>query len=562
MTHETYNPLYPSANSTSAEVWRIMRLNSLGSLFNFVSTTLKRDKLTASLHLPFCRTLERDHIKDVIEIPRGHFKSTICSEGLAMWRALPFGQQDIDDFLKLGYSDEFIKWMLRIHNPDHRNLLVSENITNAAALGRKIRWHYESNDYYMACFPETLPDTSCTWTDYSLCIKRPSGAHGEGTFDFRGVGSALQSRHYNGILIEDDTVGRKAIESQSVMDKTIEYHQLLVGVFENDDKNHENDELSVGNRWSFHDKNSYMREHEPWFRFESHSAFGGCCSQHPSDTVIFPEQFSFEKLMRLKRRLGNYQFSCQYLNNPVAPEDADFKVEWLNYFHLEYDKDALGRWRIVHETKNGVVHADIKPYHLSIGMTSDPNHSGNQGSGRCRHANIVLAESEDGNYYLLDAWAQAASYDTYYDKLFQMAQKWNLSRVGVETIAAQKYIKHHIEYLCKVKNYAIRIDELKGEVEAADGTMTRKKEWRIRNVLAPIAEQGRLFVQREHQDFIGEYQTFPKGKFVDLLDAFAYCPQLLRQPMDFATNMALLRNNQEQMERVGQPYSYGMQRPN
>lgn len=560
MTRERYKPLYPSANTASADVWRIMRLNSLGSLFFFIHTTMKRDKLTESLHLPFCYTLERDHIKDVIEMPRGHFKSTICSEGLPMWRVLPCGQQDVDDFLKLGYSDEFIRWMIRVHNPDARNLLVSENITNAAALGRKIRWHYESNDYYIACFPETLPDSSCSWTDYSLSIKRPNGGHGEGTFDFRGVGSALQSRHYNGLLVEDDTVGRKAVESQSVMDKTIEYHQILPGVFENDDKNHENDELSVGNRWSFHDKNSYMREHEPWFRFESHSAFGGCCPLHPSDTIIFPEQFSFEKLMRLKRRYGNYQFSCQYLNNPVAPEDADFKVEWLNYFRLEYD--AQDQWQIVHETKNGEVRKNLKAHRLSIGMTSDPNHSGNTGMGRCRHANVVLAQSEDGNYYLLDAWAQAASYDTYYDKLFEMAQKWHLSRIGVETIAAQKYIKHHIEYLARVKNYSIRIDELKGEVEAADGTMSRKKEWRIRNILAPIAEQGRLFVQREHQDFIGEYQTFPKGKFCDLLDAFAYAPQLLRQPMDFAMHLELLTANQEQMSRVGQPYSYGTSRFN
>jgi len=37
--------------------------------------------------------------------------------------------------------------------------------------------------------------------------------HGEGTYDFLGVGGALQSRHYNGILIQDDLIGRKAIES-------------------------------------------------------------------------------------------------------------------------------------------------------------------------------------------------------------------------------------------------------------------------------------------------------------------------------------------------------------
>ena len=38
--------------------------------------------------------------------------------------------------------------------------------------------------------------------------------------------------------------------------------------------------------------------------------------------------------MRLKARLGSYHFSCQFLNNPVAPEDADFQENWLNYFSV------------------------------------------------------------------------------------------------------------------------------------------------------------------------------------------------------------------------------------
>jgi predicted phage terminase large subunit-like protein len=301
-----------------------------------------------------------------------------------------------------------------------------------------------------------------------------------------------------------------------------------------------------------------MREHEPWFRFESHSALGGCCDHHPLDTPLFPERFSFDKLMRLKERFGNYYFSCQYLNNPSAPENADFKTEWLNYFTLEYDPQ--GDFIIHHEVKDGVVRRDLKKFRLSIAMTTDPNHSGNSALGRCRHAIVVLGQSDEGNYYLLDTWAQAASYDTYYNKIFEMAIKWGLHRIGVETIAAQRYIAHHIEHLAHSKGWSVRIDELKGEVEAPDGTMSRKKEWRIRNILAPIAEQGRLFVKRQQQDFINEYQTFPKGKYVDQLDAFAYAPQLLKEPLDYKTHLELLAANRDGMDRLGRPYSAGVGR--
>jgi hypothetical protein len=563
---QTFQTLPVTGITDHYAVLRTMRINCLGSLFYFVRNALRRKRLTESLHLPLCQSFERDHIKDVIEIPRDHFKSTCASEGLAMWRALPISQQDIDQLYQLGYTNEFIRWMCRVHNPNSRNLLVSGNITNAAKLGKKIRWHFESNGLYRALFPETLPDTSCTWTDYSLHVKRPKtssgGAHGEGTFDFLGVGSAVQSRHYNGIVIEDDLIGIKEAESQALMDKAIDYHQLLVGIFEAEDPNHEVDELVIGNRWGYADLNSHLKEHESrevmgvgGFEFQSHSALGGCCAAHPPDTPIFPEEYSIEKLMKRKQRLGSYKFSCQFLNNPSAPEDADFRVEWLNYFSLRWtDK---GRFVIEFETRDGIIRPDLKQSYLNIAMVVDPNHSGNQGRGRCRHAIIVDGLDEGGNHYLLESWAQAASFDTFYNKIFEIAQKFNLTRVGVETVAAQKYVEHHLLSMCATKGYSIRIDPLRGEVDLGDGEISRRKEFRIRNVLAPIAEQGKLFVQRRQVDFLNEYQTFPKGRYVDQLDALAYAPQLVRKPMDDATHFALLAQNQAQMSKVGTPYVHG-----
>jgi hypothetical protein len=294
------------------------------------------------------------------------------------------------------------------------------------------------------------------------------------------------------------------------------------------------------------------------FLFQSHSALGGCCPLHPQDTPIFPEEYSFEKLLLRKQRLGNYKFSCQFLNNPSAPEDADFKLEWLNYFELIWN--AKGRYKLVFPAKNGIVKPDKRQSELNVAMVVDPNHSGNQGHGRCRHAIIVDGVDQDDNHYLLESWAEAASFDTFYNKIFEIAEKFQLTRVGVETVPAQKYVQHHIEHLNATKSWKLRIDPLKGEVDLGDGEVSTRKEFRIRNVLAPIAEQGRMFVQQRHVNFINEYQTFPKGRFVDQLDAFAYAPQLVRKPMDDATHFALLASNQEQMNRLGRGYSYGYAR--
>jgi hypothetical protein len=538
---------------------RIMRLNSLGSLFFFIRNTLRRRRLTAHLHLQMCKTFERWHLKDVVEIPRDHFKSTCATEGLSMWRALPFTQQDEDDLYKLGYTDEFMRWMHHAHNPNVRNMLVSSNLANAVKLGKKIRWHYESNALYRTLFPETLPDTDCTWGDRSLHIKRPrgsiGGAHGEGTFDFYGVGNAVQSAHYTGIVIQDDLIGIKEAESQQLMDKAIDYHQLLVGIFETEDPNHELDELVIGNRWGYFDLNSHIREHEPEFRIESHSALGGCCSVHPPDTPIFPEEFSLQKLLDRRRRLGNYKFSCQFLNNPAAPEDADFRLEWLQYFKLDWQTN--GRFKLIREVAEGNIYEDIRQSSLNLCMVVDPNHSGNQGQGRCRHAVLVVGVDSERNHYLLESWAQSASYDTFYRKIFELAKKYKLYKIGVETIAAQRYIAHHIETMCATEGYGLRIQELKGEVDLGNGEISRRKEFRIRNVISPIAENHRLWIQRTQVDFVNEYQTFPNGRYKDQLDAFAYAPQCVAAPLDELSYSNLLQANRDGAAKVGQAYSYG-----
>lgn len=475
-----------------------------------------------------------------------------------MWRALPFTLQDEDYFRVMGYDDAFIAYMKRVHRRDSRNLLVCENIANAAKLGSRIARHYESGALFRACFPEILPDSSCVWSSYSLQHKRSKDAdpHGEGTFDFIGVGGALQSRHYDGMIVQDDLVGRKAIESVSIMDKTIEYHQILPGVFENPESaTYENDEFVVGNRWSYNDLNSHIRQFEPWFRVESHSALGGCCSVHPADTPIFPEEFDREKLDQLRERFGTYSFSCHFLNNPAAPENADFKEEWLNYFAIE-EPSEKNSWRkmIRHEVRDGNVKKDIPIAYLRIGMSVDPNHSGNSGIGRCRHAIDVVGLSEAGDYYLLDVWAEACGYDEFYAKIFHYADKWHLTKVGLETIAAQRYIGHHIQQMSALSGRSLRIIELRGEVEGPDGELTRKKEWRIRNVLAPIFESYHFYTQRRFQDFLGEYTTFPKGKFVDQLDALAYLPQLIKMPQNYGQYMKQLQNNQIGARKVNQPY--------
>jgi hypothetical protein len=530
----------------------VMRLNALGSLFYFSKVILRNRRLIEHFHLDICLNIEREHLKEILEVPRDHFKSTICSESAPIWWALPFTDRDEALMRHLGYGDEWIRWMRRAHNQDTRTLLVSENITNAAKLGVRIDGHYKNNDLFRTVFPEVVIDSGCSWTQFSKTHKRSAGAkpHGEGTYDYLGVGGALQSRHYDRV-VQDDLVGKAAVESESIMDKTIDYHKLLVGAFDSDRAQLlDNDEIVVGNRWSWKDLNSYIRAEEPYFRVTNHSAWGGCCSEHPEGTPIFPEEFSMEKLLRFQKRLGLYLFSCQFLNKPIPPEELEWSVKDIRFFDWKRENvndEGIGRVLVRHEVVEGEVILDLPVSLLEIKMIVDPNHNGEE--GRCNHAIIVVGRQrgdskESERIYLLDCWAESAGYDIFIDKIYKLAEKWRLTRFFLETVAAQKYLKYHLEFRNRIEGRTLKVDELKTP-RTKDAKMARIK------ALGPIFQNRQFWCMRSHSKFIEEFSLFPNGKYRDILDTLGYAHEVFTRSSWSNSELATFYQNYQPQVGMG-----------
>jgi hypothetical protein len=523
-----------------------VRLNAFGSLFYFISFILGRTRLKAHLHGDWCRIVEKEVLQEVIELPRDHFKSTIFSEGAPIWWALPFGDADAYAMERLGYAPEFIRWMRYCHNQDTRTLIVSEVIINAVKIGKRIGHHYENNVLFKEIFPEVLPDSKCTWTEKTMQQRRTKASpDGEGTFDLIGVGAALQSRHYNRI-IEDDLVGKEAIDSQVTMESSIDYHRLLPGAFDSDPTlaNRMNDEIIVGNRWSCKDLNNWVRENEPWFNFTSHSATGGCCSKHPVGRVIFPEEWSIEKLNKVKLREGIYHYSCQYENNPIPEGQNEFKPDWLNYYETAPISANDNRMKFVHMTKNGVALPDIHPADLQIELLADPRHSDNENEGRCRHGIVVLGYLYNPQrIYLIDQWAEHCGYDAFVAKIYELAKRYKLSNIWLETICAQKLLKLYLDYRNRIEGRRLRIDEFKRDTSA------NAKLNRIRSMNVYYAD-GQFFLRQCHSEWFTEYSTFPYGKTVDLLDVTGYAPQTFQGRSTPQEIISFMRKQRERFDNA------------
>lgn len=523
-----------------------LRLNSFANLFYLAVQVLHKRKfqlnpdLKRNLHYQMCMVVMKDGLKEVIEIPRDHFKSTVYSECFPIWRALPFLTIDEDYMYTLGCSPLYIQWMHRAHNQDIRIILVSEVTKNAEKLGRRTRNHYENNQLFRQLFPEILPTTKNVWTNTSLHQTRSAknAGDGEGTFDFIGVGGALQSTHYD-LAIEDDLVGRDALKSETVMTDIIEYHQLLAGAINADDTDAKRDfdEIVVGNRWSYKDLNSHIRDKEDYFNFTTHSALGGCCSLHPLGIPIFPEAFSIEKLARYKKRFGTYFFSCQWLNYPINPEKCKFELGNLRYFHYTQDDSGAAfvatekkpvRVKIRHHVAEGDVEEDIFPRNLTRYMIVDPNHAG--AKGRCRHAITITGVRQDKRrIYLLYSWAKASAIQEFVNEIFRRAIAFKINTIHLETVGAQKYLKFHLEYFITVNRDKpewsgienIRIADLKS------GNSENAKLERI-DSFVPITERKEFWINANDCEQIKEeMETYGnRGALIDLLDTLGYGPQV------------------------------------
>jgi hypothetical protein len=523
-----------------------------------------------------------EHPEKLYLITEGYIpthNSTVYSEVYPIFRALPFGPPEEDFFSTIGFSDLFIEWMRRTHSQDIRILIVSETIKNAIKLGGRIANHYENNDLFRKLFHDILPTERETWTAESLHQRRtPSGSgHGEGTFDFIGVGVALQSRHYN-LVIQDDLIGREARKSRIVMQDAIDYHQILAGAtdFDIDNPGRDFDEIVVGNRWSHDDLNSYIRKEERYFSWTTHSALGGCCSLHPLGTPIFPEAFTRQKLMRWKQRLGTYHFSCQFLNLPINPAKKKFNISDFRYFNFERTYGALSipkeqqntpwhkaprldvvpsaqyRTTIRHHVAEGDVEEDVFPRYLDRYLITDPNHGGEhpdkmvKAGSRARHAILVIGISENPRrIYILDQWAEACKIGKYVEKILFYTLKWKLRRIHCEEEGGQKYLVYHLNYF--IAENSKDHPDLAGVtlVPLKSGRRENAKEERIDNTI-PMVERHEVWLDanncsdfREEAEKYGQIQTT-----VDLLDCFGFVPQLAPISVNSEENIEDFLNKQ------------------
>jgi phage terminase large subunit-like protein len=508
------------ATLTSEEFVEYHRLRGRQDLYFFAKYCLGFDWLEWDLHGPLAWAWQRENgdQEDGITygrmrmalIPRGHLKTTLCTQAFALW--------------------------LLVRNPEERILIYSSNMTQAKKIFAFIKATLGGlgthGQFFKACFGDIIPakQEREKWTDSMLNVKRV-GAYTDASLQASGVGSTITGGHFTWQLV-DDVVGEQLSREQ--MQKVIAAFDNLTPMYSS---LKDGQRRVVGTYWAFYDPYTYVHKFWPhalvarrtWLEKD-----GAPTGDYDAKHLIF-SRCDVEEALTLKRR-NPFFFSCQYELNPRDEGKIGFRRDWFRYFRRHGDTlEELDReMRVVRKVKLAA---------LNIFVLIDPNTGrvpGQQLDSNQRRDHdyvgiVVLGVDPDNVWYVLRAVRKRYNPDELITHTFALADFWKPLFVAMERVAAQNLFFHIFRMAMKRLRKWFNLIDWKGGQQS--------KEERIKGLI-PLYANGlvlhRLCDREDEQQAIhaleDELVDFPNAEYDDLSDALSAAIPLVyargREPSD------------------------------
>lgn len=534
-----------ASSGRAEDVLRDMRVRSLWSPYYLAKVVLGYKDMVDHLHFAdtelFVQRLVDGDRRQWIEWTRGFLKTTTFTISTGIWFVCPVTEEDTDyavNVLEIPEED----WLERValHNQDYTQLYAFETDANAKKKVAEVRWHFEENTLFRACFPEiAYTSTEEPWNNNCIKIRRRGFGQRaeEGTFEAIGAGNALQSRHYD-IVWEDDLVGKKAVESEIEMEKTIRWHGLLNGAFVDAAKQMR---FGVSNRWGYNDLNSHIRSTESEFVFHTRSAWD--IGPDGKEVATWPERYSISALLEIRKSMSPYDFSCQYLNRPTPPGENEVDVSVLHRYTVR---------------EGGMIECGCgKTYHprgLLRYMHFDPYNAKGSNS-KSRPAVAVIGTATDKHVFLLDYYIDRGSQEKVFAKLFEWNNQWMPVLFTYEDVGNQSMAEFYIRKAQQSVDFKGR--KFPRIVPVKTGN--RAKEIRIRDYFFPVFARYKFGIRSTQLHLLESLATFPHpvpDHDYDLLDALAQGAPYWRFPADEVEEVSAKVDEEAYLASLGKPFSY------
>ena len=243
--------------------------------------------------------------------------------------------------------------------------------------------------------------------------------------------------------------------------------------------------------------------------------YRGC--YNPDKSLFFPERLNQEFLDSAKKLMGSRYFSNQYLNVVIDDQDKPFKAEWLKYYE-EIPKNAY-RYIFVDPAISQSDSADFT-------------------------AVVVVAVDTNQMWYLEHASKHKITPTNMINLLFQLTERYNPMKVGIEDVAFQKVLVYMFYEEMQRRNVWVPVEGIKPPND-------KTKLMKILG-LTPRLEWGRILVNRGLHDFEDEYLNYAgeRSKHDDILDALSSIEALITYPTTEKEEIKDLPPNHPDYERM------------
>lgn len=211
--------------------------------------------------------------------------------------------------------------------------------------------------------------------------------------------------------------------------------------------------------------------------------------------TLWPEHKDWEQSEKVKeqyREAGQlHTWYCEYMNDPIDAEDAEFKPAWIQVVSLEQ------------KTLEGMI----------VTTTVDPAISKKDTACYTGIVTVAWGRMNPPLIYVLDVRrGRWGVYETV-DQMFKVKHAFNVSRFGIEKVQYQAALKEVFEMEQQRRQDFVIVDPL----EAAD----THKESRIR-AMHQLYARGCVKWAQEFPVLREEHMSFPHGVTKDCIDAEAY----------------------------------------
>src|SRR3989304_2839738 len=362
-------------------------------------------------------------------------------------------------------------------NRNERILIANATLGNAQKFLGEVKDQFRRNDLLKKLYGEFY-DPKSRWNEDEIDVIGKGLGSKEANITAVGVGGNLVSQHYSRIIC-DDLVNNENSSTRFQADKVIDWWKKAFSLLDYD-----GEMLIIGTRWSYYELYSWIQEK---FGEEIDVYIRGAYKD--DGKLYFPELLSEEKLTELKGLQGSYIFSSFYLNNPVDEASALIKKSQIKYWG----------------------EGDAKlPTNLNVFAVCDPAVS--QAETADESSIVVVGVDTDNNWRVLEVRSGQWTTFELIEQLFAVHAQWKPITMTLEVIGQAQGIMLPIHDEEDRRKIYLPLMEITSRPQV-------RKEIRIRSVLQPRFERGKVFIKRDMFDLEEQIIHFPRSKRDDMIDA-------------------------------------------